>query len=391
MSSTDRVYDVVVIGGGPAGANAALFAASGGLRTALIERESLPRYKTCGGGACARAWRHLPADFVAPIEREFRDVEMRFLDRGQSFVVHRDAPIVSMTMRADLDHALVEAARRAGVDVLTPCSVTSIANGTENVLLETSSGRIRADFVVAADGATGACARLAGWTSTLATIPALEAEVRVSSAEFAHFAPRAVFDFGTIEHGYAWIFPKREHLSIGILTMKRGSAHLREALSGYLAACGVREVTSIEHHGFVIPVAPRTDGFARGRVLLAGDAAGFADPLTGEGISIAMHSGKLAAEAILEHPRDPRRVAAHYERRVGHEIVRDLKWARVLARILYGRPKLTQKLFDHAGQALCEGVADVVTGQRTYGDLIASPAHWLGAAKVLARATVMPR
>jgi len=162
-------------------------------------------------------------------------------------------------------------------------------------------------------------------------------------------------------------------------------------LGSYLWTCGLREITSIEHHGFVIPVAPRAGGFTRGRVLLAGDAAGFADPLTGEGISLALHSGKLAAQAVLAHPRDPRRAAAHYDSCAGAEIARDLKWARLLARLLYDRPKLARRLFDHAGQSMCQGVADVVAGQRTYGDLLASPGNWLGAAKVLARATVIPR
>src|SRR2546425_1280184 len=79
-----------------------------GKRVALIEKESLPRYKTCGGGVVGRAFKYLPSDVKIPVEHECFEAEANFLESGMSFRVKRDVPIVSMTMRADLDKALAD-------------------------------------------------------------------------------------------------------------------------------------------------------------------------------------------------------------------------------------------------------------------------------------------
>jgi flavin-dependent dehydrogenase len=281
-----------------------------------------------------------------------------------------------MTMRADLDHELARTAERSGARLWAPCAVTSIERRAEHVELSTSMGTVHADFVVIADGATGPCARMAGFEDALATIPALEAEVRVDDDTLRAHADTAAFDFGgVVAGGYGWVFGKREHLSCGVLTMRRGSVHLRERLASYLHAAGIREPVSMDVRGYVIPVRPRASGFARGRVLLAGDAAGLADPLTGEGISLAMHSGSIAARAVLEHAGGAAVERAH-DRMLRREIGAELRVARFLAPLLYDRPRFARRLFEHAGAGLCEAVAGVSLGERSYKGLAASPRAW---------------
>jgi geranylgeranyl reductase family protein len=368
-------YDVAVIGAGPAGATAALVLARGGKRVALIERETLPRYKTCGGGVVGRAFQVLPSDVAIPVEHACFAAEAHFLESGMSFRVERDVPIVSMTMRADLDKALADAAVASGAELIAPCTLLDLKQDAGGVDLTTSLGTIRAAWIIGADGVLSTVARKAGWKHAPNTIPALEAEVRVPPDVRARFAGVARFDFEAMEAGYGWVFPKREHLSCGILTMQRGLGGLHDELDRYLARVGVTNVISQERHGYVIPVKPRRGGFVRGRVLLVGDAAGFADALTGEGISLAMISGRIAAHSILSSP--PERVAADYARATRRELLADLRIARGLAWITYRRRDLARALFRARGAKLAEGIADVFLGTRTYRSLVTKPSGYV--------------
>ena len=115
-------------------------------------------------------------------------------------------------------------------------------------------------------------------------------------------------------------------------------------------------------------------------MLLAGDAAGFADPLTGEGITAAIESGEWAARAILDGAWEPARVAARYERALAG-LRRELRIARVLARLLYDLPRARRWLFRTHGQALSEGVTDVLMGERTLTAVVRDPRAYLRLAR----------
>jgi geranylgeranyl reductase family protein len=369
--------DVAIVGAGPAGATAALVLARAGVEVALLDRAPLPRDKTCGGGVVARALESLPSGVGIPVERRLGRVESRFADSGVAVTVERETPLVHMAMRAPLDLALAEAARAAGAVLHDRCALERVRLAPDHVQLETSRGPLRARFLVAADGATGPTARAAGWTEPLASVPALDAEVEVPPPVLARFADRARFDLGTPAGGYGWIFPKADHLSVGVGVFTRGAARrrLRDELARYLHAVGLGEASVRRVRGAPIPVRPRRDA-ARGRVLLAGDAAGLADPLTGEGISLAILSGRLAAESLLAAGLDSRSAAQVYVASLHRSILRDLRIARGLAWVLYGRPALARRLVPRLGQLAGEALTEVVAGRRTYRALVGSGRAW---------------
>lgn len=364
-------FDVAIVGAGPAGSCAAIHLARGGARVALLEKQRLPRPKVCGGGLVARARRQLPAGAELPIERACRTVEVRHGDLR--FSVTESEPVVELAMRADLDAALAREAARAGCDVRDACEVVALERRTHEIALATDHGDVRARHVIAADGVHSPTARLAGWTGALDAIPAIEAEIDVGPSALGDRAANAVFDFGDAPAGYAWTFPKRAHLSAGVLTTERGRGGLRAELDRYVARLGLDRHAS-EARGWLIPTRPRTDGFARQRVLLAGDAAGLADPVTAEGISLALWSGRLAAESVLAHAGDASRA---YERALAREILPELRVARALAHVLYRRPRVTRALFERAGPSLARALADVVAGRTSYRALVRSPTNWL--------------
>jgi flavin-dependent dehydrogenase len=218
--------------------------------------------------------------------------------------------------------------------------------------------------VIAADGATSEVAHKAGWDDGRHLIPALEHEIQVDDAVLERWACAPRFDVGVVPYGYAWVFPKATHLSVGVVTTHRGQVNLRRYLEQYLQLLGICP-RAVERHGFVIPVRPRAGPFARHRVLLVGDAAGFADPLTAEGISLAAQSGRLAAEAIVGGELHEARVHALYHAGL-RPLLGELRVARGLARLLYNSPRVRRWVFRRVGQRLVDAITDVFSGVRTY-------------------------
>lgn len=359
-----KKFDVVIVGSGPAGSVAAYHLAQHGISTAVVEREKLPRYKTCGGGVTYRARKLFPVDITPIVEREFFDTDLIFPIEQMHFKVKRDKPIISMVMRDSLDHFLLKAAEKKGATVLEETEVNSIdTNG--KVLLRTSTGDIEARYVIAADGALSPVAKMCGWKDDRHLIPALEYEVTVPDGSFAHLAKAVRFDIDAIPHGYAWNFPKEKHLSVGVASAKRGKVNLHEYYRKYLETLGVSEIINEAKHGYQIPLSPRKD-FSKNGILLTGDAAGFADPVTAEGISNSAWSGRIAAEAIIASLDDPKKLDKIYHDKLQESLLPQLKLGRFLADIFYNKTFIRKPLFNRYGQRLCEALTDVFMGERDY-------------------------
>jgi geranylgeranyl reductase family protein len=351
--------DVVVIGAGPAGSTAARLLAARGLRVVLLERCRLPRVKTCGGGLVSRAVEQLGTDIAPVVERECRVVEVRLPGSGRSIVCRRETPIVSMTTRADLDLLLATRACEAGATLRAPCAALAIEASRTDVAVTTDAGTLRCALVVAADGATGTAAR-AGFGAVRHAAPALELELPVADRILERFADRARFDFGIVPGGYGWVFPKRDHLSIGVLSTLRGPAPLGQTLSAYLRGLGLGYADA-RPRGYVIPIRPAGRPWIRQRVLAIGDAAGLVDPLTAEGISGAVLSARLAADAIAQDPLNPDAVERIYARALRLGVLRGLRLSALIARLVY-TPRLQRAVYVSAGPLLAQAILDHSTG-----------------------------
>jgi flavin-dependent dehydrogenase len=191
-----------------------------------------------------------------------------------------------------------------------------------------------------------------------------------------NFSSTARFDFGIVPHGYGWLFPKRDHLSIGVLSMKIKSNNLNNIYLKYLELLGINKIVKSERHGFVIPLIPR-NSLAKERILFVGDAAGFADPITGEGISFAIHSGKLAAESIIKGKFAPESVCKEYNFQVSNQILPELKAGKFLASFIYGNKKVRVWIIRLYGRKLSELITDVIMGEKKYSDLVKDPMNYI--------------
>jgi flavin-dependent dehydrogenase len=316
-------------------------------------------------------------DVRSAVERECHAAELVHHAPALRFICRRDAPIISMVMRDRFDQLLTQAAVTSGAELMETTTVKDVSITSEHVELDTSKGTIRARFVIAADGANSVIARKTNRPELRDVVPALEAEVTVSAELMRPLMDTARFDFGFVPAGYAWVFPKRDHLSIGVLTTRKGAANLPEYYRRYVDHLGLGEPLKEERHGYIIPCSPRAGLFDLRRILFVGDAAGLADPVTAEGITAGILSGQLAAAAILRGNRDVQSVQRFYRQSLQQRVLADLRIARWLARLLYRSPGLRGALLSRHGQRVSELVTRIVTGETTYRSVVRTPKNYL--------------
>jgi geranylgeranyl reductase family protein len=370
--------DVAIVGAGPAGAAAALALGRRAGRVGLIEKAELPRHKTCGGGVLWRALKLLPVNVAAAVERECGAAELVHHDPGLRFVTTRPHPVVSMVMRDRFDHLLTKAAVAAGAELFSGRAVESIALKPDGVRLGLEGGHVvEACTVVAADGAGSTIARLTGRPALRDVVPALECEVTFPEPVMERFRSAARFDFGLVTAGYGWVFPKRNHLSIGVGTTRRGADSLPQAYRRYLDRLGLETPLHEDRRGYMIPCRPRDGLFDLPRLLLVGDAAGLADPVTAEGITGGILSGQLAAEAIVAGGADAAAVMMEYRTRLEDALLADLKIARRLAWLFYDCPRIRVQLLRRYGVRLSEIMTRIVSGETTYRAVVRRPGNYL--------------
>jgi len=287
-------FDAIVVGAGPAGSTAALRLSRAGARVLLLDRERFPRDKPCGGGLTERAVKQLPVPVDPVVEEVVDRFELGFR-YGTRFERGGERPLVLMTQRRRLDAFLAEQAVGAGAVFRDGVRATAVeADGT----VRFDGTAAHADFVVGADGVNGLTARALGFGDRRHGV-ALEGNVPYVHAREGRWRGRAVVELGTVPGGYAWVFPKGEHVNVGVGGWHTEGPRLREHLERACSGYGLPFDRLESVRGYRLPMRRVGEMPVRGRVLLVGDAAGLVDPLSGDGIYEALLSSRLAAEAVL--------------------------------------------------------------------------------------------
>ncbi len=296
-----RKADVIVVGAGPAGCAAAFDLARAGLDVLLLDRRSFPRVKPCGGALTVKAIRALRFS-IAPVVRAVITDVVGGRELTRSSRLSSPRPISVMTVREELDAFVLGKTLKAGARFAKIGRVTEIRQARGSVRVVTQDEQLTARFLVGADGANSTVRRLCGLPPQQFGF-AIEGQVAASAA-----GGRSVrIDFGVVPRGFGWVFPKGDHLNVGVYTYDARFPLFPQQLRWYARASLGREDVS---HLVGSPIG--MGGWAReprrGRVFLAGDAAGFCEPVLGEGIYYAIASGQIAAAAILAEPpgRRPR-------------------------------------------------------------------------------------
>ena len=296
-------FDVLVVGAGPAGSAAAIHLARGGARVLLADRARFPRDKPCGGGLTGRALRHVPCDVSSVVERVVDRFVLRVGYRTH-FARRSETPLVLMTQRRRLDAFLVEQAAAAGVEFWDGAGVGDMALESTEATARVGSSRVRASYVIGADGANGVVARAAGLGEGIRCGVALEGNVSWdvlggASSRGAPYRDSAWVELGVVPGGYGWVFPKGDHANLGVGGWLAQGPRLRSHLARLAREHGVDPEHLQEVRGHRLPMRAPGSSVGRENVLLVGDAAGLVDPLSGDGIYEAFVSARLAAEAVL--------------------------------------------------------------------------------------------
>jgi geranylgeranyl reductase family protein len=257
----------------------------------LTDKARFPRDKPCGGGLTYRALRLLPFS-VDPVVEEEVDVFELGLGYRRRFVRRTREPLVVMTQRSRLDAFLVEQAREAGAEFRDGAKV-------ELSPLRVGGEPVEAAVLIGADGVNGATARAFGLDGHEHEV-ALEGNVPYGLVPKERYARRAVVEFGVVPGGYGWVFPKGDHVNVGVGGWLHQGPRLKEHLGRLCHEHGIPDDGVTELRGYRLPLRRPNAVAAAGRTALVGDAAGLVDPVSGDGIYEALLSARLAADAALD-------------------------------------------------------------------------------------------
>ncbi|MBI5520880.1 MAG: geranylgeranyl reductase family protein [Desulfovibrio sp.] len=346
-------YDVLVAGAGPAGSAAACVLAGRGFRVGLVDRAAYPRPKLCGGLLTAKSMEALrrifglsEADLAARGGLFHQTPDYVFLHRGRELLRGAAAEPFRFIDRPAFDALLASAALARGAELLPGREVAS-CDPERGVLTLGDGTRLSASFVIGADGANSATRRALNidreaWKAGLAAAIEVELPVGRGPGEFPRAVRTPELHVGAPDvpaAGYGWVFPGPRGPKVGICGLRRNEARqgrdFAEIFRGYLRLLGVQGAEGVPLRGHPLPYGNALARPCLGRLLLAGDAAGFVEPLFGEGIFYSMATGAHAATAVCRALEQGADAAAQYEGLLARTVRPEFLWSDRLRWVLF--------------------------------------------------------
>ncbi|MEF3117160.1 geranylgeranyl reductase family protein [Streptomyces chrestomyceticus] len=374
-----QVWDVVVVGAGPAGASAAYAAACTGRRVLLLEKAELPRYKTCGGGIIGPSRDALPPGFDLPLRDRVHAVT--FSLNGKLTRTRRSKNMLfGLVNRPDFDAQLVKTAQDAGAELRTGATVSRVEQhgsavpDRRTVAVVLGDGEVvLARAVVGADGSASRIGAHVGVKMDQVDL-GLEAEIPVPPTVAEDWAGRVLVDWGPIPGSYGWVFPKGDTLTVGVISARGEGAATKRYLDDFIGRLGLAGFEPSISSGHLTRCRAEDSPLSRGRVLVCGDAAGLLEPWTREGISFALRSGRLAGEwaarvAEAHDAVDARRQALNYAFAIKAGLGVEMGVGRRMLTLFSRRPGLIHAAltgFRPAWQAF----AKIVRGTTTLAEIV---------------------
>jgi geranylgeranyl reductase family protein len=367
------MYDLIIVGGGPSGSSAGRTAGKKGLLTLLLEKENFPRYKPCGGALSSYGLSCM--DFKLPeyiVERNISKIRVYFQDHFVEGMTGNNLAL--LISRKVFDNFLLEKARETGIEVHTGEKVLDCIEREGWVEVRTTDNTYLGRFVLIAEGSGGTLKyRVRPRDKKTEYGLGLVSEIPDDDEVIRNRFPGTIdIHFGIVQGGYGWIFPHEGYYSAGIAGTAQYLEHPKKVLLDFLEKNGLSGDFPIRSH--IIPKGGIKRKILNSRLLLSGDAAGFVDAFTGEGLSYAIRSGQLAAEAVSDLVMYSLKLSSlkAYEsdcrQEFGNYLVSSLK----LEKITHRFPETSFKLAVSNREILDKYLDEVVTN-RNYKDYV----RWL--------------
>lgn len=358
--------DVIVIGAGPAGAAAAAVAAREGMAVALIDKATFPRDKLCGGGVTERSRAYFQQAFGQDLDFDniLSTSDVEFWHAGKRLAQMQDVAPIHLAMRLSFDDQMMNRALELGALDFTGKRISEI-EGT-SVTLDDGQ-EITAQVLIGADGVNSQVARhLFGTAFDRDRIGfALETEAPKTDDSKA-----LRIDFNAADWGYGWKFPKTGSVTVGVGGLISHNPDMKARMQSYTDLLDLEDLPRIKGH--FLPFGHFRTQPGKGATLLAGDAAGLVDPITGEGIAYAIKSGELAAKAAVAALNQGRadKAFALYLRAL-RPIHRNLRIARWLRKLVFSG-RYQNAFFDRMGRSgrLRHDYLNVLAGRLEYPALL---------------------
>jgi geranylgeranyl reductase family protein len=330
------MYDVIIVGTGPAGSTAARYAAAAGLDTLVLEKKTLPRVKPCGGAVSEYALANLDIE-VPDSLIEGKCFGARVWYKKLSKELETNELLSSFVSRSRFDAYLTGCAVEMGAEFREGVHVRSVNTGNGSATVETTEGEFKCRVVIGADGVNSVCSKnVRAPFSPEETAFALEAEIPATNEYISgYISNKAEFHFGEVPNGYGWVFPKDGYFSVGIGSI---GAPVPRPLDEYRAFLKKLGFDYVKPRGYFLPIGGVQRKTYANRILLAGDAAGYVDAFMGEGIAYAIISGKLAAETVIDACQKndfSENSLATYQTGCAHAFGSNLKYSLIFSKIFY--------------------------------------------------------
>ncbi|MBW4516429.1 MAG: geranylgeranyl reductase family protein [Timaviella obliquedivisa GSE-PSE-MK23-08B] len=360
------MYDCIIVGAGPAGGSAAYHLAKKGRSVLILEKESLPRYKPCGGGVSPQVAQWFDFDFSPVISLKVSSLRFTWKMGDPVDANLENTEPIWLVRRDHFDHFLVQKSQEQGAELRDSTEVKGIQWQGDRWLVNTADGAVEGRYLVAADGAKGMMANWLGFKDRkrrLAGALEAEASAQITGTQAVHF------EFGMVKNGYIWNFPKADGYSIGIGTFRGGDQKqdFKAILAEYATLFGI-DMKTTKQYGHPICLWDGNQKLHTQNALLVGESACVVDPMTAEGIRPSIFTGVKAAEAIDGAIAGNANALEEYTNIINTEWGEDMAWAQRLASVFYRVPGVAYKVGIKRPSA-SEKMAKVLCGELRYADV----------------------
>jgi len=370
------IYDVIVVGAGPSGSVTAKECSKAGFKTLLLDKNVFPRRKICAGGVTKAAavllGERIPPDIIESRCKQFFCI---YKELRQRIKLHTH--FMSVVSRAAFDNWLLQLNEKVGTVIGLGEEVKEVQPENSLVKVLTKEKAYRGKVVVGADGVNSIVARKVRppfKKNELAFYAC--AEIPVNAVKFS--PDKVIIHFNFPDRGYGWIFPGRKFMVAGVGGHVQYIHNVKDEFYKFLSGVGIKG--NYELRGQYVPIGGIKRKIVADRVILVGDAAGFADPLSGEGIRYAVASGKEAAciiKKVFAGDKPPSaKNLAEYQQVCGRFIEKELSRALKISKFLGRCPEKILKYCFRCREPF-ERFLDISLGESSYTNYIKWLALWL--------------